>query len=130
MFGATSGRLSDVKLFRELGVVAKSFSLKANGMGAEDFKLSALTVASWAQEPDDYYQSELYEYLSQHQFLVAFFQKAKAGSNDDKVFKGFSCQMTSSRKPVKSCGPIRAQRYLPERSATSPSTTATAVYAS
>lgn len=89
MFGATSGRLSDVKLFRELGVVAKSFSLKANGMGAEDFKLSALTVASWAQEPDDYYQSELYEYLSQHQFLVAFFQKAKAGSNDDKVFKGF-----------------------------------------
>lgn len=90
MFGATATKVSNIKLFSELGIKVKSLTVTRTGKRTEDFKMSGLEVPSWVKEKNIFEESLIYSYFSESTFLFTIFKEPCPNSKLlDNVFVGF-----------------------------------------
>ncbi|UTC06596.1 restriction endonuclease [Latilactobacillus curvatus] len=90
MFGASSHKISNIKLFSEIGLVGKTITQTTSGNRTEDTKLLSIDFEEWLDPNITYEESSLYDYFNETQFLFIIFEEQ---SSKDKLldnkFKGF-----------------------------------------
>lgn len=90
MFGATSHKISNIKLFKEIGLIGKTITQTASGNRTEDTKLLSIDFTEWLDSDKFFEESSLYNYFNETQFLFIIFEEPSTKSKLlDNKFKGF-----------------------------------------
>ena len=89
MFGGTSKKMQDIKLFNKLGIIGKTLTLTERGLRKEDMKLFTIDFTEF-DEDIKFEDSQTYDYFANNRFLCIIFQRphAKAKWNEN-IFLGF-----------------------------------------
>ncbi|MBC9825348.1 MULTISPECIES: MutH/Sau3AI family endonuclease [Carnobacterium] len=75
MFGAKSKKIGKIKLFSEIGLIAKTITQTKQETRTEDTKLFKVDFDEWLDEKINFEDSSLYSDFSERQFLFIIFQE-------------------------------------------------------
>lgn len=73
MFESEAKKLNRITDFIKVGIVAKTITLKPNGLRTEDMKLLHVDFEEWCGENTQYEESDVFAYFSEHSFLCPIF---------------------------------------------------------
>jgi len=89
MFGGTSKKMQDIKLFNKLGIIGKTLTLTERGLRKEDMKLFTIDFSEFDDEIK-FEDSQTYDYFANNRFLCIIFQRPRANAEwNENIFLGF-----------------------------------------
>ena len=75
MFDPRVNRLNQISDFTKTGIIAKTITVNSAGGRTEDMKLKHINLEEWADRDIDFFESEVYEYFSEHSLLCPIFRE-------------------------------------------------------
>lgn len=89
MFGGTSKKMQDIKLFNKLGIIGKTLTLTERGLRKEDMKLFTIDFSEFTEDAE-FEDSQIFDYFANNRFLCIIFQRPHANAKwNDNIFLGF-----------------------------------------
>ena len=89
MFGGTSKKMKDIKLFNKLGIIGKTLTLTERGLRKEDMKLFTIDFTEFDDEIE-FEDSQTYDYFANNRLLCIIFQRPHANAKwNENIFLGF-----------------------------------------
>ena len=89
MFGGTSKKMQNIKLFNKLGIIGKTLTLTERGLRKEDMKLFTIDFSEFTEDAE-FEDSQIYDYFANNRFLCIIFQRPHANAKwNDNIFLGF-----------------------------------------
>ena len=89
MFGGSSKKMQDIKLFNKLGIIGKTLTLTERGLRKEDMKLFTIDFSEFTEDAE-FEDSQIFDYFANNRFLCIIFQRPHANAKwNDNVFLGF-----------------------------------------
>lgn len=89
MFEAKCGQLNQIRDFTEAGIIAKTITMTIKHKRTEDMKLSLIDFQEWNDRDNDFEESSVYEYFTEHSFLCPIFIEHDAEDPSKTTFEGF-----------------------------------------
>lgn len=89
MFEAKCGHLNQIRDFTEAGIIAKTITMTIKHKRTEDMKLSLIDFEEWNDRDNDFEESSIYEYFTEHSFLCPIFIEHDAENPSKTTFEGF-----------------------------------------
>lgn len=90
MFGGKSKKISNIEVFKKIGVIAKTITVTTKNSRTEDMKLFTMDLDEITNPNLEYEETSYYEYFSNHQMLCIVFEEPSIESNlNDNKFLGF-----------------------------------------
>lgn len=89
MLGGETGRINNLKLFQDTGLILKTITQNAKGARTEDTKLFQIDFDELVST-STFEDSQIYNYFAEHQFLFVMFQEPQDyQALSDNIFLGF-----------------------------------------
>lgn len=89
MFGGTSKKMQNIKLFNKLGIIGKTLTLTERGLRKEDMKLFTIDFTEFNEEIE-FEDSQTYDYFANNRFLCIIFQRPHGNAKwNENIFLGF-----------------------------------------
>lgn len=89
MFGGSSKKMQDIKLFNKLGIIGKTLTLTERGLRKEDMKLFTIDFSEFTEDAE-FEDSQIFDYFANNKFLCIIFQRPHANAKwNDNIFLGF-----------------------------------------
>lgn len=102
MFQSEAKKLNRISDFTKVGIVAKTITIKPNGLRTEDMKLLHIDFEEWCGENTQYEESEIYEYFSEHSFLCPIF--CERGETSRKKYCSVEQQVAEEKRLLEEKG--------------------------
>lgn len=90
MLGGKSKKISNIEVFRKIGMIAKTITVTKKGSRTEDMKLFTMNLNEIRNESLEYEETSYYDYFNNHQLLCIMFEEPSINAKlNDNRFLGF-----------------------------------------